>query len=112
MPRRNHHSARRGIPKKGASKKARAAASWEPRHLPDDGAAFFGTQVEAGPSWDFGAPYLVRRMGASAAKKFYICPGCNQDIPPGIRHVVAWPQDSLRGSEDRRHWHSACWDRR
>ncbi|WP_314028734.1 hypothetical protein [Corynebacterium argentoratense] len=82
------------------------------RPLPTDGVAYFGTQVQEGPSWDWGQPYLVRYMGAAAAKKTYICPGCNQTIPPGIRHVVAWPQQSGRGGDDRRHWHSACWNRR
>lgn len=93
MPRRNH----------------RKEHKKPPRALPRDGAGFFGTQVQQGPSWTFGAPYLVRRMGAAAAVKFYVCPGCNQDIPPGVSHVVAWPQDH---AEERRHWHAACWEQR
>ncbi|WJZ02382.1 hypothetical protein [Corynebacterium freiburgense] len=80
-----------------------------PRALPRDGAAYFGTQIQPGPRWTFGEPYMVRRMGSAAAKKFYVCPGCNQNIPPGVAHIVAWPEHH---ADDRRHWHSPCWDRR
>lgn len=82
------------------------------RPLPNDGAVYFGTQTQEGPSWTFGEPYLVRRIGSSAASKFYVCPGCNQNIPPGLAHVVAWPKEVGRGADDRRHWHRGCWDRR
>lgn len=48
--------------------------------------------------------------------KTYRCPVCRQDIPPGTAHVVAWPRDALGGEaaglEQRRHWHSSCWERR
>ncbi|RNE48669.1 hypothetical protein C5L39_07715 [Corynebacterium alimapuense] len=80
--------------------------------MPSDGAGFYGTQVTEGPRWTHGEPYLFRLMGAAAATKFYLCPGCNQNIPPGVAHIVAWPKDSGRGAEDRRHWHRHCWDRR
>lgn len=82
------------------------------RPLPRDGAGYYGTQEQDGPRWAFGQPYLVRYMGAQAATKFYVCPGCNQNIPPRVAHVVAWPKDAGRGAEDRRHWHRSCWDRR
>lgn len=78
----------------------------ELRPLPTD---VFGTQTVEGPH---GELYLMRYMSASAAIKFYICPGCNQNIPPGTAHIVAWPKDVGRGAEDRRHWHRGCWDRR
>ncbi|WP_423777082.1 hypothetical protein [Corynebacterium massiliense] len=48
-------------------------------------------------------------MGAASAQKTYICPGCNSYIPPRMSHIVAWPVD--RG-EDRRHWHTRCWQNR
>ncbi|EFM48183.1 hypothetical protein HMPREF0299_5359 [Corynebacterium matruchotii ATCC 14266] len=54
----------------------------------------------------------MRTMGSHAAVKTYVCPGCNQNIPPGVAHIVAWPKDAGRGAEDRRHWHKACWERR
>lgn len=44
--------------------------------------------------------------------KTYLCPGCNQEIPPGTGHVVAWQDDSFFGAETaldhRRHWHTSC----
>ncbi|HCT13724.1 MAG TPA: hypothetical protein DIW82_02715 [Corynebacterium nuruki] len=81
------------------------------RTLPSEGSTYWGTRRETGPGWAMGETYLVRHMGASAARKFYVCPGCNQNIPPGVAHIFAWP-DTHRGGEDRRHWHTACWDRR
>ncbi|WP_123960385.1 hypothetical protein [Corynebacterium pseudopelargi] len=83
-----------------------------PRPLPRDGGAYFGTRAVEGPKWANGEIYLMRQMGSHAAQKFYICPGCNQNIPPGIAHIVAWPRDFGRGAEDRRHWHKGCWERR
>lgn len=65
-----------------------------------------------GPAWTRGEIYLVLTMGSHAAVKTYVCPGCNQNIPPGVAHIVAWPKDAGRGAEDRRHWHKACWERR
>ncbi|QSB06940.1 hypothetical protein JQS30_03380 [Natronoglycomyces albus] len=52
----------------------------------------------------------VRRIAAAAAEKTYRCPGCNQEIRPGVAHVVAWA-DAGDG-DDRRHWHSSCWEMR
>ncbi|AGT05206.1 hypothetical protein cgp_1372 [Corynebacterium glutamicum MB001] len=82
------------------------------RDLPVDGTSYWGTQTQEGPSWTFGEPYLVRQIGSSAAKKFYICPGCNQNIPPGVAHIVAWPKEAGGRADDRRHWHKPCWERR
>ena len=69
------------------------------RPLPTDGAAYFGTQVQEGPSWDWGQPYLVRYMGAAAAKKTYTCPGCNQTIPPP--ESATWWRGPSNQAEDR-----------
>ncbi|AWB83836.1 hypothetical protein [Corynebacterium liangguodongii] len=80
--------------------------------LPRDGSSFIGTQEVSGPRWARGETYCMRLIGSSAAKKFYVCPGCNHNIPPGVAHVVAWPRDTVRGGEDRRHWHRHCWERR
>ncbi|WP_080795380.1 hypothetical protein [Corynebacterium pacaense] len=79
------------------------------RDLPRDGSSYWGTRTQEGPGWAFGEPYMVRQMGSAAARKFYVCPGCNQNIPPGVAHIVAWPRER---ADDRRHWHSACWERR
>ena len=84
-----------------------------PRYvLPKDGSTFLGTQEMEGPSWTNGEIFKVRQIGSTAATKYYICPGCNQNIPPGVAHVVAWPRDTGRGADDRRHWHKHCWQRR
>ncbi len=66
-------------------------------------------------SWPDGE-WVVRPVTGSAATKFYRCPGCDQEIRPGVPHVVAWPVDTWGGAgggvEDRRHWHQACWNAR
>ncbi|WP_093854176.1 ATP/GTP-binding protein [Streptomyces sp. SolWspMP-sol7th] len=58
-----------------------------------------------------GEEWSVRHVaGASAAGKTYRCPGCDQEIPSGVPHVVAWSEYS--GVDERRHWHKACWNAR
>ncbi|MGP3986520.1 ATP/GTP-binding protein [Streptomyces sp. 3N207] len=57
-----------------------------------------------------GEEWAVRQISGGAAVKHYRCPGCDQEIPPGVPHVVAWP---VQGDvADRRHWHRACWNAR
>ncbi len=64
--------------------------------------------------------WVVRSISGTAATKAYRCPGCDQEIPPGTPHVVAWPagdeaersRDAGGGSPERRHWHTRCWQRR
>jgi hypothetical protein len=51
----------------------------------------------------------VRRIQPYQARKTYICPGCNQDIPPGVGHVVVVPREA---PDLRRHWHGGCWANR
>nr|WP_149359038.1 ATP/GTP-binding protein [Lolliginicoccus suaedae] len=55
--------------------------------------------------------FLVRDVPGSAATKDYRCPGCDQVIMRGSAHVVAWPSRP-GGTDDRRHWHRGCWNRR
>ena len=59
--------------------------------------------------------WMVQRVTGSAATKTYRCPGCDMEIAIGSPHIVAWP-DYLSGAEsavdERRHWHTACWNRR
>lgn len=50
--------------------------------------------------------YEVDRVPGFRADKTYRCPGCGNEIAPGVGHVVAWPHDLV---EDRRHWHAHCW---
>ena len=43
------------------------------------------------------------------ARKAYLCPGCQQEIPIGTGHVVVVPREA---ADLRRHWHRPCWERR
>jgi hypothetical protein len=60
--------------------------------------------------------WIVRSVSGAAATKTYRCPGCNVEIRPGTPHVVTWPDtpglDSQSPVEERRHWHTSCWQRR
>ncbi|WP_184935565.1 ATP/GTP-binding protein [Kitasatospora kifunensis] len=68
------------------------------------GGALRRTESYRGEEW-------VVQTVAGTAGRFYRCPGCDQEIPPGTGHVVAWP-DHSSGVDDRRHWHRACWGAR
>ncbi len=63
-------------------------------------------QTYAGRDW------LVRAVAGTATDRAYRCPGCEQDLPAGIPHVVVWPADGVGGIDDRRHWHTQCWSAR
>lgn len=41
-----------------------------------------------------------------AARKTYVCPGCESVIPPGTFHLVVVPDEA---PDLRRHWHHGCW---
>jgi hypothetical protein len=58
-----------------------------------------------------GSDYAVRTVTGTSAVKAYRCPGCDQLIPAGVPHVVAWPNDDP-SADERRHWHTACWTAR
>jgi hypothetical protein len=70
--------------------------------------------VRLGPArtqeWPDG-DWVVRQVPGAAAAKMYRCPGCDQEIMPGVAHVVVWPAQTP-GPAERRHWHNACWQRR
>lgn len=55
----------------------------------------------------------VRTLAGSI--KEYRCPGCHQLVQPGTGHLLVWPvQKGLLSAEaidERRHWHSHCWQR-
>ena len=76
---------------------------------PQRGPAEYGLEsVEEHPDGD----WVVRRITGSASTKAYRCPGCDQEIRPATPHIVAFPADGLGGLEDRRHWHTPCWQAR
>jgi hypothetical protein len=60
--------------------------------------------------------WMVQTMPADASTKSYTCPGCSQPVAVGSAHVVTWPREASIGStsavEERRHWHTSCWQRR
>lgn len=65
--------------------------------------------LESTESWR-GEDWAVRHISGAAAVKSYRCPGCDQQIPPGVPHVVTWALHT--DGDDRRHWHKACWNAR
>jgi hypothetical protein len=48
----------------------------------------------------------VTPVQAYAARKEYLCPGCETTIGPGRFHLVVVPDDA---PDLRRHWHQGCW---
>lgn len=54
-------------------------------------------------------PILVQRVQPYQARKTYLCPGCNQNIPPRLGHLVVVPE---LHPDDRTHWHHVCWPMR
>jgi hypothetical protein len=93
-------SPRRNRPRSGAAKSSAAGGSEEGP----------GTRygIERTEEWR-GDEWAVRQIGGTTGKR-YRCPGCDQEIPPGVPHVVAWPR--LGGVDDMRHWHKSCWNAR
>ncbi|MEI6620858.1 MAG: hypothetical protein WCP28_03000, partial [Actinomycetes bacterium] len=61
---------------------------------------------------DDSGEWSVRRVAGSDSGKRYLCPGCNQDVLASSAHIVAWPEGWSTGVDDRRHWHTACWQAR
>jgi hypothetical protein len=64
--------------------------------------------IEGVQQWQDGE-WTVRSIFGGGATKAYRCPGCMQEIRPGVAHVVAWPIDGRGDESDRRHWHTGCW---
>jgi len=66
--------------------------------------------ADAVQTWADGG-WTVRTVPGGAATKAYRCPGCDQEIPAGVAHVVVWPTEDtgLAGVDERRHWHTGCW---
>ena len=62
--------------------------------------------------------WIVRSIPGTRATKTYTCPGCLQPLHPGVPHVVAWPSAptgfpaQASPLDERRHWHSGCWNRK
>ena len=60
--------------------------------------------------------WVVRQLRGDTSAKPYTCPGCRQEIPPGVPHVVVWPSRGTfspgDGASERRHWHASCFQNR
>ena len=60
--------------------------------------------------------WMVQTMPGQAAVKYYRCPGCEHLVTQGTPHVVVWPLETPIGAQravdERRHWHTSCWNRR
>jgi hypothetical protein len=101
-------------------RRARRLPDEAPRRGRGGAAARPGDRGDGGPdapigpehheSWPDG-DWVVRMVPGAAAVKSYRCPGCDQEIPPGVAHLVAWPS-LIPGPSERRHWHRPCWQRR
>jgi hypothetical protein len=84
----------------------RRASGPPPTEDLDVGRALAGTERrESGPDGE----WFVRSVNGGVAAKSYRCPGCQQEIPPGVSHLVTWPADGMLDVTDRRHWHTPCW---
>jgi hypothetical protein len=98
----------RRLPSDAPSKPRRAKRAGPAAREDDDAGVRLGPpQTQEWPDGD----WVVRQVPGAAATKLYRCPGCNQELLPGIAHVVVWPAQA-QGAEERRHWHQACWQRR
>jgi hypothetical protein len=58
-----------------------------------------------GPEWAHVEGFQVRQ---TRGEKQYRCPYCEQWVQPGTVHIVAFPDGR---PEDRRHYHTPCWER-
>ncbi|MFC5179843.1 ATP/GTP-binding protein [Actinomadura harenae] len=77
------------------------------RRGPGGGGASWADDTEDAPDGE----WHVRTVAGANAAKAYRCPGCDQLIPAGVGHIVAWPSGP-GGADDRRHWHRPCWQAR
>ena len=79
---------------------------------PGDLPSWLGSQVESRRDGD----WHVRRLSGATTHKSYTCPGCHHAVHPGTAHVVVWPVEaallSSSAIDERRHWHTPCWERR
>lgn len=81
--------------------------AYEPLNVENLTFAARRTEVKRGGSW------VVQPISATNAVKTYVCPGCGNEIEPGVAHIAAWREDGILGDAadlaDRRHWHDHCW---
>ena len=94
-------------PRGGAGPRRADAAEGQAGAAEPAAAGLGPPQTQAWPDGD----WVVRQVPGGVATKTYRCPGCDQEIGPGVPHIVAWPAQAP-GPAERRHWHNSCWQRR
>jgi hypothetical protein len=63
--------------------------------------------IEIAEEWSDGN-WIVRKITGSGSTKNYRCPGCDHEIRPATPHTLSYLEGYL---DERRHWHTACWER-
>lgn len=98
MPRSNR-------PRRGRSRRGSGAPQ---------GRSLQGLQGLAAPEVDYaGRRWAVRQVrGDLTAVHRYRCPGCDHEVGAAVAHTVVWPVDGMGGLDNRRHWHTPCWQAR
>lgn len=97
-------------PRKRRGRAGRGAAAGSPGSAAGDDGEPQPFGPERHESWPDG-DWVIRLVPGAASVKSYRCPGCDQEIPAGTPHLVAWPT-LTPGPTERRHWHRPCWQRR
>jgi hypothetical protein len=59
-----------------------------------------------------GQMWTVRQVRGNDSGRQYRCPGCQQEVSAAVPHTVVWPSEGMRGVDNRRHWHTPCWNAR
>lgn len=59
-----------------------------------------------------GQLWTVRQVRGTDSGRRFRCPGCQQELTAALAHTVVWPTEGMQGLENRRHWHTACWNAR
>jgi hypothetical protein len=100
MPRGNRPRRSRGLASGGATGAGRGAG-------PPASRWSFTADVEyAGQVWS------SRPVRGNASGRSYRCPGCQHEVSAAVPHTVAWPAEAMSGVDNRRHWHTPCWQAR
>ncbi len=68
-----------------------------------------GKNAPVPKGFDGDGEVTIRVVHPFQARKMYLCPGCQQEIPTGLGHLVVVP---VGAADLRRHWHRACWTNR
>lgn len=59
-----------------------------------------------------GQTYAARQVRGNDSGRSYLCPGCQHQVSAASPHTVTWPSAAMQGVENRRHWHTTCWNAR